>query len=79
LHESFQAWREGRLSPFDLSDEIHRFHQGPNRDLYVRYTSSQHGAAVARAVAEGLLPESSLSEEVRIDLEPLITYFKQSV
>jgi hypothetical protein len=79
LHASFLAWQAGQMSPFDLAEEIHRFHQGPNRELYVRYTSSHHEAAVARAVAEGLIPESSLSEEVRIHLEPLITRFKEPV
>lgn len=77
LQEAFQSWRAGQLSPFDLAEEIHRFHQGPNRELYVRYTSSHHDPAVARAVAEGLIPESSLSEEVRSYLEPLITRFKE--
>jgi hypothetical protein len=72
LEESFHAWRAGKLSAFDLTEEIHRFHQGPNRELYVHYTSRLHELVVARAVVQGLLSESSLPEEIRAHLAPAI-------
>ena len=72
LHESFHAWQAGKLSPFDLGEEIHRFHQGPNRELYVLYDPRNRDIAVARAIIEGLLPEASVPEEVRAYLAPLL-------
>ncbi|MFI5181924.1 MAG: hypothetical protein ACHQPI_11070 [Thermoanaerobaculia bacterium] len=73
LQESFQSWRAGELSPFDLGEEIHRFHQGPNRKLYIYYTSSSHHESdVAEAIIEGLIPESAVPEEVRRYLAPWI-------
>jgi hypothetical protein len=65
LEESFRAWRAGKLAAFDLTQEIHRFHQGPNRELYIHYTSRLYELVVARAVVQGLLSESSLPEEIR--------------
>ena len=40
----FEEWRKGNLSPFELSEKIHQYHQNPARELYIRYnTSSIHG------------------------------------
>jgi hypothetical protein len=68
LQASFHAWQAGELSAFDLNEQIHRFHDGPSRDLYVHYTSRLYELIVARAVVQGLLSESSLPEEVRVHL-----------
>lgn len=37
IEAAFRAWRAGELSPFDLSDRIHAFHNGVARDLFVTY------------------------------------------
>ena len=79
LEESFHAWRAGKLAAFDLTQEIHRFHQGPNRELYIHYTSRLHELVVARAVVQGLLPESSLTEELRAHLAPEITREREAL
>ncbi|MBK9015875.1 MAG: hypothetical protein IPM82_18440 [Saprospiraceae bacterium] len=34
LDEHFEVWRKGELSPFDLAEKIHHFHQHPARELY---------------------------------------------
>ncbi len=58
LEASFAEWRAGRISPYELSDRIHKFHQGPARDLYVLYTRVHPDTLVARAVAYDLLQEN---------------------
>ncbi len=77
LHDSFHAWQAGKLSPFDLGEEIHRFHQGPNRELFVLYDRRNHDIAVARAIVDGLVPEESVSEEVRAYLAPLLAMLRE--
>ncbi len=72
LHGSFHAWQAGQLSPFDLGEEIHRFHQGPNRELFVLYGSRYRDIAVARAIVEALLPADSVPEDVPAYLAPLL-------
>lgn len=79
LQESFHAWQAGKLSAFDLNEEIHRFHQGPSRELYVHYTSRLYELVVARAVVQGLLSESSLPEEIRIHLAPAIAREREAL
>jgi len=39
IAEAFKRWEQGELGSGDLSELIHRFHQGPARDLYLRYIS----------------------------------------
>ena len=65
LSERFDAWKRGEVDSFDLSDEIHRFHQRPNRDLWSRYTVVKPDASVPMAVAAGVLSEGDLSEQLR--------------
>jgi len=79
LEESFRAWRAGKLTAFDLTQEIHRFHQGPNRELYIHYTSRLHELVVARAVVQGLLSEPSLPEEIRVHLAPEIAREREAL
>ena len=68
----FEAWQSGDKSPFDVSDAIHAFHHGPNRDLYLFYTEAPRELVVARAIAEGLLPETSVPETVQTHLAAAI-------
>ncbi len=79
LHEDFHAWQKGNLSAFDLNENIHRFHDGPSRRLYIHYTSGLYELVVARAVIQGLLSESSLPEEVRIHLAPAIAREREAL
>jgi hypothetical protein len=79
LQESFHAWQAGKLSAFDLNEEIHHFHDGPSRKLYVFYTSKLYELIIARAIIQGLLSESSLPEEVRIHLAPAIAREREAL
>ncbi len=73
LHAAFEQWRRGALSGFELSDRIHQFHQGPNRELFLRYANGDPEFAVAGAVQDGILQ----LEELHPDLRPVIGRFTQ--
>jgi len=64
LAEMFDTWRSGELSSFDLSDEIHKFHQGTSRDLWKSYNLGQSEWALARAVHSGALDRAVLPPEL---------------
>lgn len=64
LADDFDRWRRRDLSPWNLTDKIHVFHQGPARDLFVFYRDSGEPMAVGRAVARGLLEESEIPADV---------------
>jgi hypothetical protein len=39
VEAAFARWRSGEIDAFDLNDVIHRFHDGPSRQLYTAYGS----------------------------------------
>jgi len=60
LAVKFERWRRGELTPWDLSERIHAFHQ----DLFVLYRDLDEGMAVGRALAGGTLEEKEIPVEV---------------
>ena len=48
--EAFRRWERGELGSAELSDIIHRFHQGPARELFARYNNPYMNLAVAYAI-----------------------------
>jgi hypothetical protein len=58
-----QALASRRDRRVALSDAIHRFHQGPSRQLFSKYDHSKLEFAVAHAIHRGLLSK----EEADVD------------
>ena len=40
LYSDFQRWKAGGIDSFELSDRIHKLHEGPNRKARVRSSRS---------------------------------------
>ncbi len=76
LQDRFASWQRGDLSPFQLSDAIHEFHQGPSRELYEYYTMVDPHMAVARAVVEELLLESEIADGILQKLTDAIDFYR---
>ena len=64
LANAFERWARGEADSIALSDLIHEFHQGPSRDLFVRYTRRPHDAAVAYAIAKGIVNRQEVPEDL---------------
>lgn len=79
LHEKFERWRQGQLSPFDLSQAIHEFHNGEARDLFVVYNRLHPSQAVARAVALGIVQRSEVPAELLLSLDQAIAFFSSEL
>src|SRR5207249_8526774 len=62
--EAFKRWEHGDLASGDLSEIIHRFHQGPARDLYVRYNTVRLELAVAYAITAGILERQTIPARI---------------
>src|SRR5256712_14105332 len=56
--EAFKRWEREELASGEVSEIIHKFHQGPARDLWVRYNT----AHLEMAVGFGLPTRRSGSE-----------------
>jgi hypothetical protein len=72
----FQNWRNGEIDPFELSDHIHEFHEGPNRGLYNFYNRADPHMAVARALVEELLSESEVPDDSRLKLVSAVDFYR---
>jgi len=62
LESSFKSWRNGEIDAFDLSELIHKFHDGKSRDLYNFYTHNNSPFAVPSAIAKGIIAEAEVSK-----------------
>lgn len=65
----FDAWEQGVISVFDLSDRIHEFHNGKSRELFNFYSGSLNDVTILRAIVSGVIAESELSEELHAELD----------
>ena len=77
LREQFDRWQRGKLTPFELSDAIHRFHDGPARDLYVHYMRGHVKPLVAYAIAAGVIERRETSPDVLEYLAPEIRFSQE--
>lgn len=76
LRNDFDAWEKNEITPFDLSDRIHKFHNGRSRELFVAYSGSLNVDWILRAIAVGVIDETELSEDLHKVLEDDIASFR---
>ena len=70
VEEQFRRWRSGEIGPQDLNEAIHRFHQGPSRQLWLRYSDGLVEFAALDAVQRGVVAASEVAPEVLDILKP---------
>ena len=76
VEEDFARWRRGEIDPFELSDSIHRFHDGPSRNLYVRYRRVPPAQMVSYALANEVLQREEIPSDLLEALGSLIDFFE---
>lgn len=65
LSREFDRWKDAQIDSFELADCVHKFHHGPHREIYLRYTRRLSlPFLVRRAIDEGLIQVHSIPEEV---------------
>jgi hypothetical protein len=72
LEADFARWRRGEIDVHDLSEQIHRFHNGPARRLYLDYTGTHLELSVGAALGRGVLTEEEATPEILEALKGLI-------
>ncbi|HJX53412.1 MAG TPA: hypothetical protein VJ801_11665 [Polyangia bacterium] len=63
LEEQFARWRRGDIDVQTLSDAIHKFHNGPARELYSLYTGDMLELVVGGAIARGVLTPAEVPQD----------------
>ncbi len=64
IEDQFGRWRRGEIDAHEVNDQIHAFHQGPHRNLFLMYTGGAIDWAVASAIARGILTEDEATPEI---------------
>lgn len=77
LADKFDQWKAGSRTSLELVEEIHKFHDGEALELYKRYDHPVEEMAVAMALTNGILKESSASPEVLEALKPAMAFYQE--
>ena len=62
IRTSIDAMDGEKLSPFDVNDLIHKFHEGASQELFSSFSHSLPWLAVCRAHLDGVLTDDDLTE-----------------
>ncbi|MBI2688108.1 MAG: hypothetical protein HYX27_17525 [Acidobacteria bacterium] len=74
LDGQFARWRTKEIDAFELAADIHKFHEGPPRRLWLAFNTNSVSLLILRVkegVAEGMLEPKEISDELRAVLETI--------
>jgi len=80
LDSHFDRWRRGEIDPFELAELIHKFHDGPARDVYKRFSDRRNSllvALTAYSVANGLVDETAVPPEVHPYIQRALQFYRE--
>jgi len=77
VSEGFKRLERGELSSGELSEIIHQFHQGPARELWVRYNTPHLEMVVAFAITTGVLARNTIPGELLEHLAGAIRFYEE--
>ena len=80
IRDSIDSMEQGDVSPFEVSDVIHRFHNGVSRELYSQFSESVPWFGVCSAYLGGVLTDEDFvcaSERIHKQLERHVEVSKQ--
>ncbi|PIY83859.1 MAG: hypothetical protein COY78_00670 [Candidatus Omnitrophica bacterium CG_4_10_14_0_8_um_filter_44_12] len=61
LEGNFKKWRKNKITAFDLSELIHKFHNGVARDLWSFYMNGHTELVAAQAISKGIILKTEIS------------------
>lgn len=76
LAEAFDRWKRGDIASSELSNLIHEFHQGPPRELFVKYNTNHREAPVAHAIVSSVLDKDKIPPELLEHLAASIKFYE---
>lgn len=76
LAEAFDRWKRGDIASSELSNLIHKFHQGRPRELFVKYNTNHLELSVAYAIVTGVLDKDRIPPELLEHLAVSIKFYE---
>ena len=79
--EAIREMEADKLCPHEVNEIIHRFHNGPSRDLYLQFNDSLPWLALCRAHFDDVITDDDLthtSDKVRDGIAEFAALFKQT-
>ena len=61
IGDAIQKMQSGEISPNEVNDIIHQFHEGPSRELFKLFSDSLPWYAVCRAHYDGVIADDEIS------------------
>ena len=80
LGQSINEMSDRRLTPFEVNDRIHEFHNGISRELFGLYSDSAPWWSVCRAHLNGVLTDldlDSITETMRAGIRQFAATFRE--
>ena len=77
LAAAFDAWRTGTMVATDLKEQIHAFHDGPARELFLKYDRRSVRLAVAHAIVSGIIDRACVPPELLEHLQGAIEFYER--
>ena len=80
LAADFDRWRRGEIDSFALTDRIHKFHDGSNREIYNRFAlrkTSDLPILAAYSLVQGWIEEKDIPPEVQPYIAPLVKFYRE--
>jgi hypothetical protein len=79
LRREFDAWERSEIDAFELTERIHKFHQGPAQEIYLRFSGGiDLRLLVGYCVHEGLIERESIPAEVFPYLETALSFYREN-
>jgi hypothetical protein len=75
--EAVRRWERKELDSGELSEIIHKFHQGPARELWVRYNTTHLEMTVAFAITTGVLSRDAIPAELLEQLTGPMRFYEE--
>ena len=75
--EAFRRWERKELGSGELAEIIHKFHQGPARELWGRYNTPHLEMAVAFAITTGVLGRDTIPAELLEHLAGPMRFYEE--
>jgi hypothetical protein len=76
LRKHFDRWQRGEIVASELNDLIHKYHEGPAREVWKHYATNRLEPAIGFCIASGILRRDELPPELSAHVAGWIQFYE---